>query len=117
MRLVTLGLEGQPAAEVIPATVKVWAETICRNRVFDRVTDDVRIREAFRVLAETCRRWPVPRDFIDALPRPTNVTSITKRLPSEQTLATGKAHIDALRKRLAIRDPDGDDDTTPPVAA
>lgn len=113
MRLVTLGLEGQPAAEVIPATVKVWAETICRNRVFNRVTDDVRIREAFRVLAETCRRWPAPRDFIEALPRPFSQEKKDPKIPSEQTLATGKAHLETIRRRLGI--PDNDD--TPPEAA
>jgi hypothetical protein len=111
--LMTLGLDGQPAGEVIPGTVQTWMEAICRNRVFNRLTDDVRMREAFRVLAENCRRWPAPRDFIEALPRPVNVTPIAKRLSSEQTLAAGKSHIEAIRKRLGIHE----DDDTPPEAA
>lgn len=66
--LATLGLEGQPAAEVIPITVQVWLKAICRNRVFDQVQDAPRIREAFALLAERSRRWPAPADFLSSLP-------------------------------------------------
>jgi len=66
----TLGLDRQPAAEVIvDGTVPTWINTLTTGRQFEEDRDAPRFRAAFVTLAGTCRAWPVPRDFLEALPR------------------------------------------------
>lgn len=68
-RLLCLGLEGQPAAEVIPGTVAAWCEAFDRGRLAEVDRDIPRMREAFSALLARSRRWPAPVEFIEALPR------------------------------------------------
>lgn len=68
-RLLCLGLDGQPAAEVLPGTVAAWCEAIQRGRLMDEQRDVPRIREAFATVVSRARRWPAPIDLIEALPR------------------------------------------------
>lgn len=106
--LATLGLEGQPAAEVIPMTVQVWLKAICRNRVFDQAQDAPRIREAFAMLAERSQRWPSPADFLASLP--SNVVPFQKpsRLESESRRKAGLQALSQINKKLGIPAPKGD---------
>lgn len=67
-KLYCLGLERTPAAEILPGTAGVWVETLADRFSWDRERDTARIRRAFVVLAGSRRNWPVPQDFMDALP-------------------------------------------------
>lgn len=67
-KLYCLGLERTPAAEILPGTAGVWVETLADRFAWDRERDTARIRRAFVVLAGSRRNWPVPQDFMDALP-------------------------------------------------
>ena len=67
-KLLCLGLDRQPAGEVLPGTAQAWVEAITFNREFDEAQDAPRFRRAFVQLAATRITWPAPRDFLDALP-------------------------------------------------
>lgn len=60
-RLMCLGLDGQPAAELIAGTAKIWQEKLSRF-------DVRRLAVAFDSVEGTARRWPTPADVIAALP-------------------------------------------------
>lgn len=68
-KLLCLGLERQPAAEVLPGTAAAWVEALTVKRAWDRERDTPRIRSAFVTLAKQRRSWPLPADFDEALPR------------------------------------------------
>lgn len=67
--LLCLGLERQPAAEVLPATVNVWISAITLDNQWDAQRDHRRVRAAFVQLAKGRRTWPAPADFLAALPQ------------------------------------------------
>lgn len=77
-RLMCLGLERTPAAEVVQLTAAVWVESLTKGRVWDREADSWRIAAGFSELCATRRTWPVPRDLLDALP-PRAALAITKQ--------------------------------------
>lgn len=68
-KLLCLGLERTPASDLIEGTVMTWCEVLTVGLVWDQERDTPRIRAAFTTLAATRTTWPLPRDFIDALPR------------------------------------------------
>ncbi|PJK07976.1 hypothetical protein CO610_07375 [Lysobacteraceae bacterium NML95-0200] len=67
-RLTCLGLEGQPAADVLPMTVATWCEALSLGRVWVQARDEPRFRVAFARLCASSRRWPSVPDFVAALP-------------------------------------------------
>lgn len=67
-KLICLGLERQPAADLIPGTVAAWCEAITRGRCWDETRDRPRLRQAFTTLAATRKTWPAPGDLLEALP-------------------------------------------------
>lgn len=60
-RLLCLGLEGQPAAELIEATATIWQETLANY-------SPNRLARAFDAVERSCTRWPAPADVIANLP-------------------------------------------------
>lgn len=68
-KLLCLGLERQPAAEVLPGTVSAWCEALQHRMAWDQGRDASRIRRAFVTMAGTRRTWPQVQDLIDALPQ------------------------------------------------
>lgn len=78
MRLMCLGLERTPAAEVIQLTAAVWLEAITEGREFDQQLDAPRFRRAFAVLCRDCRQWPLPSSLLEAMP-PREQLTITKQ--------------------------------------
>lgn len=68
-RLMCLGLERTPAAEVIQLTAAVWLEAITEGKVFDQELDAPRFRRAFAVLCRDSRQWPLPSSLLEAMPR------------------------------------------------
>lgn len=75
-KLLCLGLEGQPAGEVLPGTVAAWLEAITDGRLYDEHTDAERFRTAFRTLARTITRWPQPRHLLEAMPKRAELIAI-----------------------------------------
>lgn len=67
-KLWLLSLDRTPAAEMAEGAVFAWREAVTENRMFEEQRDAPRFRKAFATLAATCRHWPTPRDFLDALP-------------------------------------------------
>lgn len=67
-KLLSLSLDRTPAGELLPITVGTWVEAITRGREFERSLDVPRFRAAFVTLADSRRVWPLPKDFIEALP-------------------------------------------------
>lgn len=47
----------------------VWLEALTANRSYEMEHDRPRFKKAFATLCGSRRAWPVPQDFIDALPR------------------------------------------------
>lgn len=95
-RLLCLSLERTPAADTIVGTAAAWVEAITHNRQFYQVQDAPRFREAFKTLANLCRKWPAPIDFIEALPKanaPLALQDKRKSSPevAERALAAVKA--------------------------
>ncbi|OHD24624.1 MAG: hypothetical protein A2Y38_16755 [Spirochaetes bacterium GWB1_59_5] len=68
--LVALGLEGQPAAEVLPLTADIWLRAVSRGNVgcTIEVIDAPRIREAFAELFPTLTTWPPPKHLLERIP-------------------------------------------------
>jgi hypothetical protein len=68
--LYAMSLEGTPGADVLPATVRVWAFDLwqSKRRYWVEDGDAECIRRAFQTLRETCTRWPTQPKFWDALP-------------------------------------------------
>src|SRR5690606_12823906 len=60
-------LDRTPAADVIAGTAQAWCEAIETGATFDEALDRPRFRRAFVTLAQTCDRWPSPKQFITAL--------------------------------------------------
>ncbi|WP_074551125.1 hypothetical protein [Dyella sp. AtDHG13] len=118
-KLLTLGLERQPAAEVIPGTVATWLETITHGRQFDKQRDAWRFRAAFITLAGRQRTWPVPRDLIDALPpaRLPEVVDVSRRLTSDEAEKVAKGELEKIGKLFHVDFTATKPKKTPPLAS
>ena len=100
--LMTLGLDRQPAADVlVDGTVPTWLNTLTHGRKFDEARDIQRIRDAFVILAGRCRAWPAPIDFLEALPR-IESDFVQQRIESDASREVGMRHIADLAARLRI---------------
>ena len=86
-KLYCLGLERTPAAEILPGTASVWVETLSDRFDWNRDRDTARIRRAFVVLAGTRRNWPLPQDFMDAMPAPAEQGRIERKADIPETPA------------------------------
>lgn len=109
-----LSLDRQPALELIEGTLAMWCKVITKGRVFDERTDVPRFREAFVNLGAR-KTWPVPSDFIEALP--SNVRPFVRplRLDDERTKKARLQSFAELSKLLRVPTPHNDDE--PPRAA
>lgn len=67
-RLLSLSLDGTPAAKTITLTAATWVDVLWQNRAWDAELDETRISDAFRQLAIRADRWPAPRDLLLSLP-------------------------------------------------
>lgn len=68
-RLLLLNLESGPALDSIEGVAMAWVDA-CQvwPIAWEREADAPRLRQAFRVLAASCRRWPSPVQLREALP-------------------------------------------------
>lgn len=68
-KLLCLGLERQPAAEMLQGAVLAWHEALTDGKVWDETLDVPRFRRAFiRYGASTNHHWPIPADIVALLP-------------------------------------------------
>ena len=68
-RLILLALDGGPALDSIEGVAMAWVDACqCWPIAWEREADAPRLRQAFRVLAATARRWPAPVQLREALP-------------------------------------------------
>ncbi len=93
-RLVCLNLEGAPADDVFPGTVKVWVGVLGDY-------SPERLSVAFDAVEKSATRWPSPATVIASLPQ--YVASFTKRLAppgDEESRKRVRTMLDALAIKL-----------------
>ena len=90
-KLVTLSLDRQPAGDLIDVTAGTWFSALTYKREWIESQDAARVVEAFRAL-EAGSRWPVPFDFLAALPE----------LPRTYHVAPVRISSDAIRESAAV---------------
>lgn len=95
-RLLSLGLERQPAADVFQLTLATWFEVLS-----DRRPSRDRIRAGFGVLVATRRAWPAPADLLAALPRPA-AEPRPRRLMSDRGREMGMRSLASIAAKLGI---------------
>lgn len=101
-----LSLEGTPARDVISMTAAVWGHTIGNGKVWVERRDAPRFEVAFETLCRTCRRWPVPADFLAALPAcPPERVEEPRRIESAESKARTQRIIDDLSRHFSGRAP------------
>lgn len=96
-KLLCLGMERQPAAEVLPGTVAAWMEALQHRLAWDQVRDAPRIRKAFVTMAATRRTWPQPMDLVEALPQPDMQPRLGKQSGIPATREERDAYLEKLR--------------------
>ena len=67
-KLVCLGLDRQPAGELLQITAGTWHEVITHKRVWNVEQDRERFRDAFVTLMGRCTQWPAPQQFLECMP-------------------------------------------------
>lgn len=98
VRLHSIGFEGRPAGDALPAAADSWAAVLWDLRQWDPA-DTPDLIAAVHDLCAHARRWPSPRELMDTFHRgreerrPRNPPPL--RLPSQATLDTVR-----LRQRL-----------------
>ena len=100
-KLICLGLDRQPASELLAGTVMAWVEALEHNRVWVEDLDRPRFAPAFRVIAANFNQWPTPQQFVECLPS----REAQKQLPAKvNDPAKSAAQIIELRKLLYGKD-------------
>lgn len=89
-QLLCLGLERQPALDMMAGTVLAWVSALTQNRAWDQMRDAPRFREAFRTMMSSRDSWPAPKDLVEALP------------PAPQSVALPAKPSDPARAESAI---------------
>lgn len=98
-RLMCLGLERTPAAEVIALTAAVWLEAMTTGREWEQEHDAPRFRAGFAALCRTRESWPQPMHLLDAMPAREPMKAIAKehRPATPEQIA---AHAEWLRQQM-----------------
>lgn len=97
-RLMCLGLERTPAAEVIPLTAAVWLEAVTTGRAFDQEQDAPRFRHAFAVLCRESRSWPLPSHLLEAMPRREMLALTKQPIPADPDSPEMKKKFEQIAK-------------------
>lgn len=80
----------------------MWRDVLTTNRVFEEIRDAPRFRSAFACLCSRARRWPVPADFLDAMPRvPFNGVN-EKRIVDHTTSPFVQKEIEKIHKLFNV---------------
>lgn len=110
-RLVCLGLDRTPAAELLPLTLTVWIEALNHERSWDRARDEQRVKDAFSTLCRTVTQWPQPQHLMTALP-PVTQQALTHKLPEVDPTHRPKAW-DEIAKALRMPSPQSKSEDKP----
>jgi hypothetical protein len=102
-KLMTLGLDRQPAADLIEGTVMAWCEAITAGRLFEQGRDAARFKASFTTLLRHCTQWPTPREFLDAMPRLATET-VSPKIESAQSRIMGMKALSEIAALLGIED-------------
>lgn len=90
-RLLCLGLEGTPAAELFAGTAQVWTERLGH-------INPARLRCAFDSVESNATRWPTPATIKEALP--TYESSWIEPLPKSHRIAPDPEQLAKSRERI-----------------
>lgn len=66
--LVIMRTPGHPPAEQMENVARVWSGALAKTMVWNEAQDVPRIREAFRQLTLSVKRWPTVSEFLEVLP-------------------------------------------------
>lgn len=106
-KLLCLGLDRTPARDVIAGTVAAWLEVLSR-RPYEQQRDTPRIRAAFSKLLEDRTTWPLPADFLAAMPRATSQanpgsgTRFVQRMSSDAHCTNGLRSLGAVMGEMRL---------------
>lgn len=98
-QLLCLGLERQPALDILAGTVLAWMTAITHNRVWDQHLDAPRFSEAFRTMMVSRTSWPAPKDFLEALPPRPQMEALPAKVADPER---SQRYIDELAKELRL---------------
>lgn len=98
-QLVCLGLERQPARDLMPGTVMAWVAALNRNRVWDQALDTARLREGFLTMMAERVTWPSPKEFVESLPGRPEMVALPPKVSDPEK---AKAIIDAFAKEMRL---------------
>lgn len=104
-----LNLDFGPAGDVIQATANLWIGDLWASCKRDWHESDVGgIREAFRALRSTCRRWPQQADFWQVLPtrQISDATALPARLFTNEERAANIGKLAKIGQELLGIKPD-----------
>lgn len=97
-RLMCLGKERTPAAEVIQLTAAVWLEAIVEGRHFDQEQDAPRFRKGFAILCRECTVWPQPGELLKAMPPREQLVLTKQPIPADPDSPVMKAKFEQIAK-------------------
>jgi len=100
--LLTLGLDGAPAADIVCRTADIWALVVGKAGCTVEQTDRPRITKAFTsLLQQPHKRWPDPAALVAQLPRRPERQKLEEPPISEAERAKGLKQLKELREKLA----------------
>lgn len=83
-QLICLGLERQPAMDLMGGTVMAWVTALSHNRVWDQGLDAPRFRAAFLTMMGTRTSWPAPKDILEAMPPRPEMKALPAKAPDPE---------------------------------
>lgn len=97
-KLSCLSMDRTPAAEILPGTAQAWMEAITDGMAWDERRDAERVAATFRVLARISRRWPLPAEFLAALPPvpPLPALSYERKPASPEVIERARKQVEAM---------------------
>ncbi|WP_429885358.1 hypothetical protein [Geoalkalibacter halelectricus] len=100
--LLTLGLDGAPASDIICRTADVWRLVVEKAGVTIEEVDAPRLRAAFTtLLRQPHKRWPDPAALVAHLPRRPERQKLDEPPISEAEREAGRRRLKELREQLA----------------
>lgn len=95
-RLTCLGLDREPASDLVEGTVVAWEEAVRLNRVWDEELDAPRFRQTFAILSATRKTWPSPADFLEVMPGRAPVQALPRPVCSPEQAKANLAKLQAI---------------------
>lgn len=100
--LLTLGLDGAPAADIVCRTADVWRFAVEKSGCRVEAVDRPRVTQGFAsLLQQPLKRWPEPAALVACLPRRPERQKLDEPPLSDAQRAAGKAALDKLIKELS----------------